>query len=596
MNRYVLILSLGPVQGFIAAARRSRDLWSGSWLLSEISKASARCLQQAGARLIFPAPQNIDQLEPGSDFSVGNKLQVIVEAPNDSAIRALAAQAGAAARQRFRNLAEQARQKLPDAQALRSDIWALQIDDYVESQAAWMCIGDAGYGLAVAHAGQLLAARKATRNFAPSALSPDTPALQLPKSSLDGARETVLQQGEPARRTRRKLGLSGSEQLDCAGVTKRLAGNPEQFTPLTRLAAHPWLQQLSPEQLASLIEAYEPLVALDLATRVKGNAGRYQAFPYDAQFCYRFRLEAELGSKPDDGVRIALQTLQSRLRPIWKDKGEPCPYGAILLADGDKMGALLDEAGSKAGNEDAHIAITQALSAFAGSVPARVREFDGHAIYAGGDDVLAFLSLEQAQACAAALATDFARQLQPLAHKLGASQFPTLSAGIAIGHILEPLGNLRSLASQAEKTAKGDDCGEQKRNALGICLGVRSGATINLRLRWDDTAAHQAFQGWVEAYRNKKLPSRIAYDTRAIHQRTAFALSGSEPQPGIQQAEFARMLARARTAGGEQLGQAEQKALEERAKDLPRLGLLADELIVARWLAARTQRDLGDEQ
>jgi hypothetical protein len=37
----LLLITIGPVQEFIAAARRSRDLWFGSWLLSELSKAAA---------------------------------------------------------------------------------------------------------------------------------------------------------------------------------------------------------------------------------------------------------------------------------------------------------------------------------------------------------------------------------------------------------------------------------------------------------------------------------------------------------------------------------------------------------------------------
>ena len=38
-SRYLIQVAVGPVQGFIATARRSRDLWFGSYLLSELSKA-----------------------------------------------------------------------------------------------------------------------------------------------------------------------------------------------------------------------------------------------------------------------------------------------------------------------------------------------------------------------------------------------------------------------------------------------------------------------------------------------------------------------------------------------------------------------------
>jgi CRISPR-associated protein Cmr2 len=34
---YSMVIGVGPVQEFIASARRSRDLWFGSWLLSEPS-------------------------------------------------------------------------------------------------------------------------------------------------------------------------------------------------------------------------------------------------------------------------------------------------------------------------------------------------------------------------------------------------------------------------------------------------------------------------------------------------------------------------------------------------------------------------------
>lgn len=39
--KYLLSISIGPVQDFIATARRSRDLWFGSWLLSELSNSKA---------------------------------------------------------------------------------------------------------------------------------------------------------------------------------------------------------------------------------------------------------------------------------------------------------------------------------------------------------------------------------------------------------------------------------------------------------------------------------------------------------------------------------------------------------------------------
>ncbi|MBV8856450.1 MAG: hypothetical protein JOZ02_05770 [Acidobacteria bacterium] len=87
---YVLAISLGPVQEFIAAARRSRDLWFGSWLLSELSKAAAEHIVRHGVSgsrpagldsLIFPAVNDPEDLRAGSSLSVVNKIIAIVEEP-----------------------------------------------------------------------------------------------------------------------------------------------------------------------------------------------------------------------------------------------------------------------------------------------------------------------------------------------------------------------------------------------------------------------------------------------------------------------------------------------------------------------------------
>ena len=52
---HLLAIAVGPVQDFIAAARRTRDLWFGSDLLSEISRAVAKAVEDQRGRLIFPA-------------------------------------------------------------------------------------------------------------------------------------------------------------------------------------------------------------------------------------------------------------------------------------------------------------------------------------------------------------------------------------------------------------------------------------------------------------------------------------------------------------------------------------------------------------
>lgn len=137
MNQYVVILSIGPVQGFISAARRSRDLWSGSWLLSELSKACAKNLYENPAiKLIFPHIESTEQLKQNSDFSVGNKIQALVNAQSLDELQQTIEQAEKDIQQRFLDEANVVLGKLA-SDDIRSSIWKSQLNDYVEIQSAW---------------------------------------------------------------------------------------------------------------------------------------------------------------------------------------------------------------------------------------------------------------------------------------------------------------------------------------------------------------------------------------------------------------------------------------------------------------------------
>src|SRR5487761_468634 len=56
MTQYMLMFSLGPVQTFIAQARKTRDLWLGSFLLSTLMEAAMKGMED---NLVFPADPTI---------------------------------------------------------------------------------------------------------------------------------------------------------------------------------------------------------------------------------------------------------------------------------------------------------------------------------------------------------------------------------------------------------------------------------------------------------------------------------------------------------------------------------------------------------
>ena len=613
MERFLVTLSLGPVQSLIGAARRTRDLWCGSWLLSEAARAAARILhQQHPGCLIFPCPQDPDtdlkpQDKPGDAANIANILRAEISVPDAAHARALCEEAKSAAMSRLATLGDSARNEMKRmGRPVRGEVWQAQIGDILEGFAAWVPItasddADAGDGYAQAsrRLGGVLAARKATRDF--RACKP-LPVEGLPKSSLDGALETVLPDWPATDRARRKLRLSKGEQLDALGVMKRLAGDSDQFTAWSRIAADPWIEQLTAEQQQRLCAAYEPLVDLELATRTTGNAEIYAALPFDAQMLYASRLDNALSEARDepDASRRVLCDLRQCMKQISREKastgrpaGAPVPYAAILKADGDRIGKFRSHADS------AHRArvISRALHGFASSVPGIVRKHRGHAIYAGGDDVLALVPLAQALRCSRALAEAFRDSLRGIATEMGVpeDERPTLSVGLGIGHLMEPLGALRARAERAEHAAKEGGDPDTSRNALAIALGIRSGAELCWRAQWSDTSAFKALDTMTAAFRDDLLPTRAAYDLRGIDLRLAWLRGDDSARArGMRSAEVQRMLDRARIRGGDSRIPDDLKGLiVERAQAQP-LQALADTLIVARWLSARTAGDVGE--
>lgn len=607
MTSWLLEISIGPVQGFIAAARRSRDLWAGSYILSELVRAAAATMIEHRAQLIYPLASRVQRENPQQDSNLSNILLARLDGVDEEAIRTIASAVKQAARDRLAKFSGTAMLAWQGAGvALRNGFWTNQVADAIEAYAAWAAIPAVGEGdrtaylVAYDNLKQALAARKNTRDFAPMfATDAADKGAGVPKCSFDGLRESVLpkdRQSFPPR-----FGLSRGEQLDALGCIKRVVGRSERFTALTRFAADGWLKRLDAESRRKLAAAYEPLIddAIALATRASGSGGS-GLFPYDAGLLFPERYAiAEKDSQGNAAAGKALAGLGAVLKPLWKRYGRPCPYGVLLIADGDRMGRFVDRAQSAVD----HQRISDAVAAFADRVPQLARDFGGQCVFAGGEDLTVFLPLAGVVDGAFALHEAFTTAMAGVVADLvdADDPRPTLRVGAAICHVLEPLGVIRQRAAAAEKFAKGEAGAPTQGNALGLKLHIRSGHEIGLRLRFDDAAGRAALAAWQAAYTEQHLPGRLAYDTRAI----ALHCRAMGASARVAEGEFRRLLDRARQSGGEKKIDDElREDIDSRratlagdalssATDAAGLLRLGDELILARWLSAATEAEVS---
>jgi CRISPR-associated protein Cmr2 len=475
---HLLLVSLGPVQDFIAQARRSRDLWFGSHLLSELSRAAAASLAGADARLIFPALSKGDgELLPcdaptrdgrNAPVSVANKI--LAELPEGVGPLACATAARAAAGARWCRIAHGVRRQRASVIAAGiDDLWNEQVDDILEFYAVWVSLGD-DYRAARQAAERALAGRKNLRDF--RRWRHDR--VGAPKSSLDGARVSILDDNRSDPGFRR-LRIAAGEQLDAIGLVKRAGFEPDQFVPLVSIAAGAWLERAA-EKAREDLDAARQACAAQKIPPIGRALPAVAPLRFDATVLFRSRWPA-LCREIDglaEGAAAFREWGERQIGPLLKAMdGEPPAYVACLAADGDRMGQTLDGLASAEANRE----FSKALAKFPADAR-RIVEQDhlGSLIYAGGDDVLAFLPVARAPDCAKALENAFRARL---GQALAGDKLPTLSVGIGVGHVIEPMSLLLDLARAAERAAK--DFG---RNALAIIVDKRSGGRRQFAMSW----------------------------------------------------------------------------------------------------------------
>lgn len=561
MNSLLLAISVGPVQEFIAAARRTRDLWFGSYLLSEISKAVARSLSENGGKLIFP---NLDtNLEPGHpEINVSNVILAELSTDNPAKIAATAKCAAKDCWMCF------AKETFDEARGvIRSEIWDDQVNDVIEFYAAWV-ERSGTYLEDRKRLMRLLAGRKNCRDFQPA-----NGRAGVPKSSLDGQRESVLKDPEKwHEQFRARLRVRKGEQLDVVGLVKRVAGGTQPYPSVSRIAADPWVRGnvngLDLVKAACEVLGTPVIRKLDLSD-AKGHP-HFTAFGFEGTAVYKSR-HHELIEETEvtDDELFALREALGQLP-------EPSPYLSVLVADGDRIGAAI----SKLETPGKHREFSNVLATFANDAKRVVNDHNGVLIYAGGDDVLAFLPVDTSLACARKLHDKFGELLSSYKNDDGLS--PTLSVGIAIGHFMDNLEDLLDYGRVSEKAAKKVD----GKDALAVHLHKRGGGPIEVKASWKEKDVKASLDirlvKFAELMLDGTIPTKLPYELRNMAKVYESWEKGDVTETAIQ-LDLERLIAKKQSKGIEKVRKALDGYIDK--MNATKLIAFAQELLIARQIA-----------
>ncbi len=478
MTDWYVEVVINPVQEFIAKVRKTRDLWSGSFLLSYLSASmvsefySWKKGHSGMATLQTPYTGQkdwnksaidilIDLVERRSEGtrkdgssnlgdqqlfgSLPHFLKIKVD--TDAGARDIAIRLQKTFENTWKEIADGVWNLLPSSSGLSKNIWDRQVSSYWNlSIIISQQMGSDKYG-------------KLNRLFLP-------PAEDWIGCTMFGDLQDLTGDFRWSSRKAKwenfvgewKSGISNNnhtmvsdfdegEWLSALGVVKRLfpvylcqkfskTGYSDllngiiHFKSVTYYAALPWLKWMDSKKNEFEKEIEEFVELVSAQTAQEGKSIGLEDLPSDAFF------EDSIKNLPfKEGTDEETQNqIRKKLQKLTKTK-KPEPYYSILIMDGDRLGRYFSEvSGSSSGKTEA----SRRLSEFATTVPKTVAKHNGVLIYAGGDDVLAILPSTQVLKCASDIRKDYTNTLgADIDPKNG--YIPTISAGIVFSHHKLPL-------------------------------------------------------------------------------------------------------------------------------------------------------------
>ena len=494
-----LHFSLGPVQGFVAQARRTRDFWTGSFLLSWLTGQAIYEVIEAGGKVIFPDVEN-DELMAAIQLGMQPKeIPAVATLPNRFMAKAPAdfnpERCRQAVLEAWKEIAAAVYKKyilpIEDLGCGTREIWDRQIEGF------WDIIWAEG------EEARTLDRRKNWRGHVPTVEPGDKCTLMGNFQELSGYIRSISREEREkqdifwnAVGDLVKHNLRRNERLCAIAFLKRmfpsvseraiLGSVPDSYPSTSSLASVHWLDQVSAAQPDLCNRFASKAIALgkiseqkvSLVQKLKKEKPQLADF-YDLDPNCFFASSLENVNLWEDSAADT-RNLRNELRGLLKQFNfVPSPFYALLMMDGDKMGKLLS---SNSGLADK---ISKALGDFSREVPGIVRKYNGVCVYAGGDDVLAMLPLEDALPASVALHEEYikafaeARAEEPNLNEIDNA---TISAAIIYAHQNTPLQLvIREAHNTLAKVAK-ELTG---RDSLAIKVLKSSGPNLSWSAPWD---------------------------------------------------------------------------------------------------------------
>jgi CRISPR-associated protein Cmr2 len=481
---HLFLFTIGPVQGFIAQARKTRDLYAGSRLLSDLVFSAMNCAKIFSgdkAQFIFPAWEDSTTAKwnscelISSEASYPNRFLALIHSTEiqafgqrlETSMRDLFVEV---AKKHYKNYLGEAPQAVLDQARYAMEFhWA----------AITYEVGKDAYGTTYSKLEQLLGMTKQVRSLD---LLKETGR----KCSVDGERNVMVYRRDKQDKSddqlrRNKLWdsnnivkilpydatgnqlmyrhVAGGEGLSAISLLKRLYRDNEakKFPSTAGIALHTILND---NRMQEALRQYKSHFEGDM----------------DEQLLYADNLTLYYFQKHGVNISSSLDSVREEQRTLFK-QAKDCnlptsKYYALLQFDGDSMGEWL----SKTDSVRQHEAFSKLLTQFAQDISLFIKDY-GRTIYAGGDDFLGLVKVDGVFELVKEIRKKFQDQVtKHVPFRNGNKQF-TISISVVIAHYKAPLNRVIQLSHDLlkrtkERFAEPLNDFDQPKNGVGITFMV----------------------------------------------------------------------------------------------------------------------------
>ena len=497
MTKHLFLFTITPVQSFVEQARKTQDLYAGSFLLSHLCRTAIKKIESDySGCIIFPDIKNP---------SIPNRFVAIIDAEDDK-LKGIGNSLQKEVEKEFTKIAKAVIDNLKIDKPNGVDE---QIENYFTINWLFLPFDEKDYKQHYAEIESLMGAMKTVRVF-----KQFSDAEKGRKCSICGERNvkfyrmTGKEKDENDVKSRKLFSndVHVVENKNCDPITLRylragegLCGVCLTKRCLDKSGFSGYQANFPSTAKIALFDAFKTLKEknTDLSNLIDSDN-------YEPQGIFALKNKKKLEDDFKDLSDTEKQKTQELYDTLQKHKIDYSPYYAVMLFDGDSMGDWLS--GDRVKDDmlkEFHNALTEKLGIFANVVREIIKEPIGVTVYAGGEDFLGFFNINHLMGGMRTLREKFDKMVSEPLKKSGffkdESSNLTFSAGVVIAHIKTPLSEVLNWARKMEHEAK--EFWDGTKDAFSIAVLKHSGEIAKTVFKWKynsqfvpDTISEIAFE------------------------------------------------------------------------------------------------------